>query len=121
MLRLPRRISPCLLLACVGCASEATFGIVLRPGTYARLAVLGDNPFVRIDNQGPGEVEVTFVRSTGGADTTRLPTASTARNMRDGGTVCMSLANDATADLYVLVQDATGTALDYADRDRAPR
>ncbi len=121
MLRLPEWTAPCLLLACAGCASETTFHITLRYGTDARLEVLGNNPFVQIDNRGPGEAEVTFRCGTDRTDTTRLPTASIARTLPGGGTVRLSLALGSTADVHVLVQNAPGTALDYGDRGTAPR
>lgn len=107
------RLSPFLLTLCLGagCTSSSHFGIVLRPETTATLKVLGDAPFVQVDNEGPGVVDVSFAPGVGTPDRVRVLRGSSARNLRNGGVLRFELVEGDQADVAVHVRNSTGTDL----------
>lgn len=107
------RSVPFLIAVCfgAGCASNSHLGIVLQPDTQATLQVLGDNPFVQVDNDGPGAVDVSFAPNVGAPDRVRVLRGSSARTLRGGGLLQFVLVEGGQANLQVNVQRATGTDL----------
>ncbi len=93
------------------CTSNSQLGMVLRPETTATLQVLGDNPFVRVDNDGPGPIDVSFTPSVGSPDRVRVLRGSTARSMRGGGMLQFVLVEGDEAHLTVDVRGSTGFEL----------
>lgn len=55
----PALLVPLLLSACAG-GAERTMGLHLGPDTEAVLLLTGDQPFVTVENGGPGVVEVAW-------------------------------------------------------------
>lgn len=96
---------PCLLGA--GCASSSQCDLVLRRGTTVELLVLGDNPFVQVDNDGPGSIEVSF-EVVGTLDRVRILRGSSARTLRGGGRLDFVLVEGEVANVQVQVQGAVG-------------
>ncbi|MBX3465055.1 MAG: hypothetical protein KF830_17945 [Planctomycetes bacterium] len=107
---LPSLIALCLCLG-AACTSSTHFGVVLRPETKASLQVLGDNPFVAVDNDGPGAVDVSFAPNVGTADRVRVLRGSSAQSLRGGGRVEFTLVEGDQATLQVHVQHSTGIDL----------
>lgn len=103
-------IALCLCLG-AACTSSSQFGIVLRPGTTASLQVLGDNPFVAVDNDGPGSIDISFTPEVGTPDRVRVLRGSSARCLRGGGKLEFALVEGDQATLQVNVQHSTGTDL----------
>ncbi|MFO1029741.1 MAG: hypothetical protein U1F60_01560 [Planctomycetota bacterium] len=117
------RSCPSLLALCsclvAGCTtSNSHFGIVLQPKTTATLRVQGDNPFVQVDNDGPGAIDVSFAPGVGMPDRVRVLRGSSARSLRNGGVLQFELVEGEQADLQVHVQNGTGTDLEVATKGR---
>ena len=98
------------------CTSSSRFGIVLQPDTTAQLQVLGDNPFVQIDNDGPGSIDVSFAPGVGSPEQVRVLRGSAARNLRGGGELRFVLVEGDQANVHVHVQGSTGTDLRTAGK-----
>ncbi|MCC6909833.1 MAG: hypothetical protein IT430_18000 [Phycisphaerales bacterium] len=103
-----------LALPLTACSSgETTMGLLLVPNARASLTVEGSNPFVVVNNSGPGEVNVLFKAAHLPADGPhRLIRGSVARTLRDGGAI--ELSNDSTekCDIMFTIERSTGTTLD---------
>ena len=97
-----------ILILCGGCSSYSQFGMVLQPGSMASLKALGDNPFVRVDNDGPGPIEVSFMPNVGSTEQVRVLRGSACRSLRGGGTLQFVLVEGNRADVQIEVQNATG-------------
>lgn len=110
-----RRSRRCLLwlpfLLGAGCATGSQFGLVLDPDTTADLRVLGDNPFVQVDNDGPGHVLVTFAPGIGLSDQVRVVRGSIARTLRGGGQLQFAVVAGDRANVRVRVQGSSGADL----------
>ncbi|MBZ0151320.1 MAG: hypothetical protein K8J09_07280 [Planctomycetes bacterium] len=106
----PPLLALCLCL-CACCTSSSHFGMVLQPDTKATLQVLGDNPFVQVDNDGPGAIDVSFAPNVGPPDQVRVLRGSSARSLRGGGRLELVLVQGVEATLQVHVQGSTGTDL----------
>lgn len=109
------KIRPALLSIALtlgaACTSSSQFGIVLQPETTAHLQVLGDNPFVQVDNDGPGPIDVTFAPGVGDPEQVRVLRGTSARTLRGGGILQLTLVDGERANVQVEVQGSTGTDL----------
>ncbi len=101
-----------------GCSTSSEFGLVLDPGTTADLQVLGYNPFVQVDNDGPGHVLVTFAPGIGLPDQVLVVRGSIARTLRGGGQLQFAVVVGDRANLRVRVQGSSGA--DLRTRGRQP-
>ncbi len=97
-----------LLLLGTGCTSGSRLAIVLSPDATATLRVFGDNPFVQVDNDGPGPVVVSVAPVVGRPEDVRILRGSIARTLRGGGTLRFALGDGTQARVEVSLQGASG-------------
>ena len=108
-----------LTLLGASCTSHHRLGVQLPPTTTAELLVGGSDPFVQVDNGGPGELEVQFTDAAGATDRSRLGPGSLARTMRGGGAVRL-VSFDTTANAVLQVTGGDGVSLQRPAPDRTP-
>ena len=115
-------VLPFVLLATSCTTSHYQLGVQLPPTTAAELKVTGSEPFVQVDNGGPGQLDVEFTDAAGVLDRTRIGPGCIARTMRGGGAVRLtSLETTATAVLHVTGGDGVDLQRPAPDRTPAPR
>ncbi|MBL8735787.1 MAG: hypothetical protein JNL12_05110 [Planctomycetes bacterium] len=117
-----RRFAFSLALVAASCTSHHRLGLQLPPAATAELLVTGSEPFVQVDNGGPGQLDVQFTDAAGVTDRTRIGPGCLARTMRGGGAVRLtSLEATATAVLQVTGGDGVSLQRPAPDRTPAPR
>ena len=104
------------LLSGCGCSSNSRFTVVLSPDTTATLRVFGDNPFVQVDNDGPGGVALSFAPVVGRPEGVRVLRGSIARTLRGGGCLRFALGDGTEARVAVSLQGASGFDLRTSGR-----
>ena len=120
---MPRSLLLSLALLGASCStSHHRLGVQLPPTTTAELVVSGSEPFVQVDNGGPGQLDVQFTDAAGVTDRTRIGPGSLARTLRGGGAVRLaSLESTATAVLHVTGGDGVDLQRPAPDRPPAAR
>ncbi len=113
-----RRGAGCLLVTLTAfslgaCRSESSVGLNLPPGIAASVELEGSNPFIVVDNHGPGMVDVRFAPSAAsfGVETEHLIRGATGRTMRGGGSIRITNTSDKPADVSLTATNHTGLAV----------
>lgn len=98
------------LLAFPACASRHEIGLYMPAGESTELLVGGDNPFVRIANDGPGRLDVVTTDGAGTEETLQLERGRLARSLRGGGALRLTAVGDAV-NAAVVVDGSNGLSL----------
>lgn len=100
-------------LAFAGCAGETTVGLVLLPSDDSMFNIEGSNPFVIVDNSGPGDIKVLFTLHDAVAEAPEhVLRGSVARNLRGGGNLRIINESRERADIKVTIKNHTGVTMD---------
>ena len=98
------------LLAFPACASRHEIGLYMPAGESTDVLVGGDNPFVRIANDGPGRLDVVTTDGAGTEETLQLERGKLARSLRGGGALRLTAVGDAV-NAAVAVDGSNGLSL----------
>ncbi len=98
------------LLAFPACVSRHEIGLYMPAGESTEVLVGGDNPFVRIANDGPGRLDVVTTDGAGTEETLQLERGRLARSLRGGGALRLTAVGDAVK-AAVAVDGSNGLSL----------
>ncbi len=96
-----------LTVGLTGCADTYRMSFEMPAHSVATVRGYGDAPFLRVENNGPGEITITDPREEPGT----LTLGTRGRSVQDNETVRIE-SGDEPAQVEIILERATGMALD---------